>query len=128
MTGVFAAALPVFGLLACLFLGFILLSSESRSGERFAYVFFGVGVAWLLASGTVLWPKVSHAGPAPLAQYGTGAQPAARQPTVAGAPRPDARWTYAPQRHAYGYGYPQPYRYAYPHAQPGYQPYYAYYR
>jgi hypothetical protein len=117
MNGILAAALPVFGLLACLFVGFILLSSESRSGERFAYVFFGVGVAWLLASGTVLWPKVSHAGPAPMAQAASVVKPA---PVMRAMP-PYAYGGYAPRYYAYG-----PYRYAYP-PQPGYPPY-GYYR
>lgn len=126
MNGILAAALPVFGLLACLFLGFILLSSESRSGERFAYVFFGVGVAWLLASGTVLWPQVSHAGAAPALQTGVAAAPALAQPIAMPAGQAYGYRSYAPRFPAQAYGY-APYRYAYAYPQPTYQPYgYAY--
>lgn len=64
MSDLFSAAVPIFGLLACMFVGFILLSSESRSGERVGYWFFALGVAWVIGSGAVLWPEVGHAGAA----------------------------------------------------------------
>jgi hypothetical protein len=122
MNGIFAAAIPVFGLLACLFVGFILLSSESRSGERVAYMFFGVGVAWLLASGTVLWPKVSHAKAVPIYQSAAQAQP---EGALRAAPAPQA---YAYRGYgAHPYAYAQPYRYAYAYQQPSY-PYGYYHR
>ena len=57
---VFSAALPIFGLLACLFVGFLVLSSDLRSGERFGYWFFALGVVWLIASGALLWPDAGH--------------------------------------------------------------------
>ncbi len=127
MDGIFAAAIPVFGLLGCLFVGFILLSSESRSGERIAYMFFGVGVAWLLASGTVLWPKVSHAKAVPMYQSSAQAQPAGAL-RVAPAPQAYAHRGYG--THPNRYAYAQPYRYAYAQPQPVYyhQPYGYYYR
>jgi len=62
MSDLFSAAVPIFGLLACMFVGFIILSSESRSGERVGYWFFALGVAWVIGSGAVLWPEVGHAG------------------------------------------------------------------
>jgi len=62
MSNLLSAAIPVFGLLACLFLGFILLSGESRSGERVGYWFFALGVAWVIGAGAVLWPDASHNG------------------------------------------------------------------
>jgi hypothetical protein len=132
MNGIIASALPVFGLLACLFLGFILLSSESRSGERMAYVFFGVGVVWLIASGSVLWPTVSHAKPAPAAQvvrYDAPAPAGAVTPLAAqpaphqyGYPTPFARYGFQPQP-AYGYAQPHAYRQPNVHGHPVAHPY-----
>lgn len=114
MNGLLFAALPIFGMLACLFVGFILLASEANSGERLAYVAFGVGVVWLIGSGAVLWPKPSMAGIAPSQQV---ARSHTSQPRFS-----------PPQNAAYVPAYAYRGAYAYPGAgHYGYAPYYGQY-
>ena len=56
-----SASLPIFGLLACLFVGFMALSGDTLSGERVGYWFFALGVAWLIITGVLLWPEMGRA-------------------------------------------------------------------
>jgi hypothetical protein len=62
MMSLSSAAVPILGLLAFLFVGFLLLSGGSRSGESLGYWFFALAVAWLIGAGVVLWPDAGHAG------------------------------------------------------------------
>lgn len=133
MSEIVAASMPVFGLLACLFLGFIALSSESGAGERMGYMFFAAGVAWLIVSGAVLWPEVGHATPAPAGQLGPQlAQGPARYAPAAVSARPAYRaGGYPAPQYAYRTypAWPYPYRSTYPYhyGQP-YGPPYGYWR
>lgn len=61
MNNLVLAGLPIFGLLACLFIGFHFVAvSESRSAEQIGYLFFAIGVAWVITTGVILWPQLDY--------------------------------------------------------------------
>jgi len=50
------AFIPIIGLLASLFIGFLLLGGETRGrGERLAYRFFAFGAVWVVVTGAIIW-------------------------------------------------------------------------
>jgi hypothetical protein len=52
----FYAFIPIIGLLASLFIGFLLLGGETRGGgERLAYRFFAAGAVWVVVTGAFIW-------------------------------------------------------------------------
>lgn len=52
----FYAFIPILGLLASLFIGFLLLGGETRGrGERLAYRFFAFGAVWVVVTGAIIW-------------------------------------------------------------------------
>jgi hypothetical protein len=64
MSELLSAALPVFGMLAFLFVGFqCIVFSDSSRGERCGYVFFAAAVVWIVLSGALLWPETGRAQP-----------------------------------------------------------------
>lgn len=61
MSNLVLAGLPIFGMLACLLIGFYYIAfSRSRSAEQIGYLFFAGGVAWVIASGAILWPQMGN--------------------------------------------------------------------
>lgn len=61
MNNLILAGLPILGMLACLFIGFHYIAfSKSRSAEQIGYFFFAGGVAWVIATGAILWPQVAN--------------------------------------------------------------------
>lgn len=61
MNNLVLAGLPIVGMLACLFIGFYFVAvSQSRSAEQIGYLFFAVGVAWVITTGAILWPKLDN--------------------------------------------------------------------
>jgi hypothetical protein len=60
---------PIFGLLASLFIGFLLLGGETRGGgERLAYRFFAFGAVWVVLTGAIFWTDSGLANAAHLVQ------------------------------------------------------------
>jgi hypothetical protein len=55
------AAAPIFGMLACLFVGFLIVSESRSGGGRAGYWIFALGVVWLIASASALWPGLHDA-------------------------------------------------------------------
>lgn len=59
----FLAGLPIFGMLACLFVGFHFIAfSKARSAEQIGYLLFAGGVAWVITTGAIFWPMLGGAG------------------------------------------------------------------
>ena len=61
MNNLVLAGLPIFGMLASLFIGFYYIAfSKSRRAEQIGYFFLAGGVAWVITTGAVLWPQMGH--------------------------------------------------------------------
>jgi len=61
VSNLFVAGLPMFGMLASLFIGFYYIAfSKSRRAEQIGYLFLAGGVAWVITTGAVLWPQMGH--------------------------------------------------------------------
>ena len=61
MNNLVLAGLPIFGMLASLFIGFYYIAfSKSRRAEQIGYFFLAGGVAWVITTGAVLWPQMGY--------------------------------------------------------------------